>query len=70
MICFEFSDDHRILVEVACGAALAGVYSNVLRDLQKEGKLPSELKSVLVIVCGGSGITLQKLIEYQASVGL
>ncbi|XP_033628325.1 serine dehydratase-like [Asterias rubens] len=68
--CLRLLDDHRILVEVACGAALAGVYSNVLRDLQKEGKLPSELKSVLVIVCGGSGITLQKLIEYQASVGL
>ena len=66
----NFSDDHRILVELACGAALAGIYSNVIRDLQNQGKLQHDLQSVLVIVCGGRSITLQKLLDYKASFGL
>lgn len=51
--CLAFLDDHRILVEPACGAALAAVYekSSLLRNFQK----------LLVIVCGGVGTTLEQL---------
>jgi L-serine/L-threonine ammonia-lyase len=51
--CRRFADDHRLLVEPACGAALAVVY----------GQLPaiSECRRVLVIVCGGAGVTLEQL---------
>lgn len=54
--CARFLDDHRLLVEPACGAALAPLYARapVLRDVA----------SVLVIVCGGSGVTGALLQEW------
>ncbi|OWF56812.1 L-serine dehydratase/L-threonine deaminase-like [Mizuhopecten yessoensis] len=58
--CIRFSEDHRMLVEPACGASLAAVYSEVIPRLQREGKLGT-VNSVLVIVCGGSAVTIDKL---------
>jgi len=51
--CLRFIDDHRIVVEPACGAALAVVY----------GEAPelTGYKNVLVIVCGGVTATLEQL---------
>jgi L-serine/L-threonine ammonia-lyase len=46
--CFRFLDDHRLLVEPACGAVLAAVYD---RADVLAGPGP-----VLVIVCGGAGV--------------
>jgi L-serine/L-threonine ammonia-lyase len=54
--CHRFIDDHRVLVEPACGAALAVVY-----DKMKELK---NFKRVLVIVCGGIGMSLELLNQY------
>ncbi|GAB1421227.1 hypothetical protein MASR2M15_13780 [Anaerolineales bacterium] len=54
--CEHFVDDHRVLVELACGAALAPVYAG---HPSLENK-----QNVLVIVCGGAGITLEQLAEY------
>jgi len=48
------------LVEPACGASLAAVYGPVIKDLQKQGKLDN-IKTVLVVVCGGSSVTLKQL---------
>ncbi|MDT3297529.1 pyridoxal-phosphate dependent enzyme [Shewanella sp. SP2S2-6] len=54
--CLKFLDDHRVLVEPACGAALALLYGN---------KLPTSLyKNVLVIVCGGSTTTINTLQDF------
>ncbi|KAJ9459794.1 L-serine dehydratase [Diplonema papillatum] len=48
----KFANDHRMLVEPACGAALSVIYSDVHRAaLQK-------YKKVVVIVCGGNACTL------------
>ncbi len=48
--CASLLDDHRVLVEPACGAALALGYSPRLREkLQKH-------ESVVFVVCGGSGV--------------
>lgn len=58
--CLKFADDHRFLVEPACGASLAAVYGSVISDLQSSGKL-GPIKSALVIVCGGSSVTLKQL---------
>ncbi|KAH3886218.1 hypothetical protein DPMN_010219, partial [Dreissena polymorpha] len=58
--CLKFADDHRYLVEPACGASLAAVYGDVIKGLQKEGKL-GEVKTALVVVCGGSSVTLKQL---------
>lgn len=51
--CRRFADDHRLLVEPACGAALAAVYR---RPAALQGR-----QRVLVIVCGGAGVTLEQL---------
>ena len=54
--CNRFLDDHRLLVEPACGAALAIAYGG-----------PSALaayKKVLIIVCGGATATADKLRQW------
>ena len=51
--CLRFMDDHRVVVEPACGAALAVVY----------GAAPELIgyRNVLVIVCGGVTATVAQL---------
>ncbi|TMS21630.1 Serine dehydratase-like [Larimichthys crocea] len=56
-----FLDEERVLVEMACGAALAAVYTGLIRRLQEEGRLPSLLGPLLVIVCGGSSVDMKQL---------
>ncbi|KAM3595141.1 uncharacterized protein V6R79_018766 [Siganus canaliculatus] len=58
-----FLDEERVLVEMACGAALAGVYSGVLHRLQDEGRLRALSGPLLVIVCGGSSVDMKQLAE-------
>jgi len=55
----RFLDDHRVLVEPSCGAALALAY---------EGLLPPG-GPVLMVVCGGAGATRAALDGWQAAVG-
>ncbi|TAL94324.1 MAG: pyridoxal-phosphate dependent enzyme [Paraburkholderia sp.] len=59
MACKRFLDDHRVLVEPACGASLAPVYdhASVLEGFRK----------ILVIVCGGAGVTVGQLEQYLAA---
>ncbi len=59
--CLRFLDDHRVLVEPACGAALAAIYDGCpfLR-----GRGP-----VLVEVCGGAGVSLALLRRWDAQAG-
>lgn len=64
------ADDEKILVEPACGAALAAVYSRVVQKLQGEGKLPVPLSSLVVIVCGGSNISLAQLQALKKQLGM
>ncbi|KAM5199871.1 L-serine dehydratase/L-threonine deaminase [Hipposideros larvatus] len=66
----KFVDDEKILVEPACGAALATVYSGVVQKLQGEGKLPVPLSSLVVIVCGGSNISLAQLQALKKQLGM
>ena len=58
----RFADDHRLLVEPSCGAALAAVYD---RAEPLAGS-----KSVLIVVCGGAGVTGQLLAEWSTRLGL
>lgn len=55
----QFADDHRVLVEPACGAPLSLIYNQLpfLRDFS----------SVLVIVCGGAGVTRNMLTAWQSN---
>lgn len=63
------SDDHRMLVEPACGAALACVYERLFKAWQEQGKL-GELKSTLVIVCGGNLVSMKAMKEWKDKLGL
>lgn len=67
--CLKFADDHRILVEPACGASLAAVYGDAIHDLKNEGKF-GPIKSALVIVCGGSSVTLAQLEKWKSMFNL
>ena len=58
--CQRFITDQRLVVEPACGAALAAVY----------GKVPelAPYRNVLVIVCGGVTATTQQLDHWSATL--
>jgi L-serine/L-threonine ammonia-lyase len=58
--CLRFADEHRVLVEPACGAALSAVYD---RAAPLEGHQP-----VVVIVCGGAGVSLKLLEDWKNQV--
>lgn len=60
LACQAFANDQRVLVEPSCGAALSVVYDN-RSELQA-------FQSILVIVCGGVGLTTELLAEYMAMV--
>jgi L-serine/L-threonine ammonia-lyase len=54
--CLRFADDHRVLVEPSCGASLSAVYD--------AAEPLSAARSVLVIVCGGTGVTIDRLLSW------
>lgn len=60
--CFNFLDDHRTLVEPACGATLSALYNKKLSF--------SPTDNVLVIICGGATVTLKQLLKYSKDLAL
>ena len=58
-----------MLVEPACGAALACVYERLFKRFQDEGRI-NEIKSALVIVCGGNLVSLKALGEWKQKLGI
>ncbi|KAF6031604.1 SDSL [Bugula neritina] len=63
--CIKFADDHRMLVEPACGASLAVIYSGDIQKLQGTGKLPKDLDNIVVVVCGGNSVSMQTMESYK-----
>ena len=59
--CRTFLDDHRVLVEPACGAALAAL--DVLPSAFADAERPPR---VLVVVCGGVAVTAANLLSATA----
>lgn len=57
-VCPLSADDEKVLVEPACGAALAAVYSDIIQRLKNEGKLAQPLGPVVIVVCGGNNISM------------
>jgi L-serine/L-threonine ammonia-lyase len=58
--CRRFADEHRVLVEPACGAALAAVYNRA--------KPLAGLTPIVVIVCGGAGVSLKLLEAWEGKI--
>lgn len=54
--CLRFMDDHRIVVEPACGAALALAYEGA-PEL-------ADMNNLLVVVCGGATATASQLLAW------
>ncbi|MCE5318787.1 MAG: pyridoxal-phosphate dependent enzyme [Parachlamydia sp.] len=55
--CLRFADDHRILVEPACGATLALIYD--------KASILESFSTVLAIVCGGNCVSLALLEQWK-----
>ncbi len=58
--CLRFSQDHRLLVEPACGASLAALY--------EEADFLSGKQNILAIVCGGVGVTISQLEQWDSAL--
>ncbi|KAG9325509.1 hypothetical protein KVV02_007540 [Mortierella alpina] len=65
--CWEFLDDHRLLVEPACGASLSIAYTPAL--LNNIFTSLGEDSNVVFIVCGGSNISYEQLTKYKEMFG-
>ena len=63
---WRFADDERFLVEVACGVSVVMCYDGRLK-----GYLPALNKDskIVIIVCGGSNMTIDMLVEYRKTYG-
>lgn len=67
MGCWRLADDERTMVELACGVNVALCYDGRLeealgRKLRKEDK-------VVVVLCGGSNVTVEMLAEWRQKYG-
>ncbi len=66
MGCWRLADDERIIVEPACGVSVAVCYDGRLKSFLPG--LARETK-IVVVVCGGSNVSLETLVEYRAMYG-
>jgi L-serine/L-threonine ammonia-lyase len=73
--CVHFADEHKVLTEPACGAALAAVRTPAYREMimksiarlsSSENQRPQ--KDVVVIVCGGSIVNLDLMSKWRATL--
>lgn len=55
--CVRFADEYKTLIEPACGASLSVIYDNV--DIIKG------FHNIIVIVCGGAIVNLEKILEWK-----
>jgi L-serine/L-threonine ammonia-lyase len=55
--CLRFADDHRLVVEPACGAALALVYEGA--------PVLDAFHEIVLIVCGGAGVSHPDLVALE-----
>jgi L-serine/L-threonine ammonia-lyase len=65
--CVEFAQDHKFIVEAACGASLSLAYDGKLKDLVPN---LTEDSNVVIVVCGGTSANLQTLDEYAKTYSL
>jgi len=65
--CWRLADDERILVEMACGVGVALCYDGRLERVL--GRKVSQEDSVVVVLCGGSIVTLELLMRWRQEFG-
>jgi L-serine/L-threonine ammonia-lyase len=67
MGCWRLADDERMLVEPACGVNVALCYEGRLK--QALGRKLSPASIVVIVLCGGSNVTLDMLSEWKKEYG-
>ena len=70
--CLQFANDHRMLVEPACGAGLSSIYSDSfitsespLKAIKSDNKKP-----IVLIVCGGEIVSMELLQKWKDQFSL
>ncbi|GAB6022527.1 hypothetical protein CHUAL_006634 [Chamberlinius hualienensis] len=66
--CFKFLDDHRFLVEPACGAGLSAIYKGIINQLIDNCDVLLNDGPIVAIVCGGSNATLGALQRWKTQL--
>ena len=66
MGCWRLADDERLLAETASGVSVAVCYNGAL---QKAVKGLSKESRVVVVVCGGSNVTVEMLVDFRKKYG-
>ena len=59
-----------MLVELACGAALAAGYGDSVQQLVDDGELSLRNGNVVLAVCGGSTVSVDTLIQWKKTFSL
>lgn len=67
MGCWRLADDQRVMVEMACGVNVALCYEGRLE--QALGKKLSKESKVVIVLCGGSNVTLDMLADWRKQFG-
>lgn len=58
------------MVESACGVSVAVATNGMLKKILEEDGETVEGKNVVIVVCGGSNISLKTLAEYRERFGV
>ncbi|KAI9648473.1 catabolic L-serine/threonine dehydratase [Ciborinia camelliae] len=64
------ADEERILCESACGVSVAAAINGGLREVLEEDGESVKGKNVVIVVCGGSNISLKILEDYKERFGV
>lgn len=67
MGCWRFAEDERVLVELACGVAVAVCYGGRLERVL--GRKVSKEEKVVIVVCGGSNVSTQMIEGWRREFG-
>lgn len=67
MGCWRLADDERIMIEPACGVSVSMCYNGKLEKLL--GRRMNKESKVVVVLCGGSGVTVEMLSDWRAKYG-
>ena len=71
MASWRFADDERILIEPACGVSVAVAYiDGMLKGLMEgSGRTFGKDSRVVIVVCGGSHVSLDKIQGWKEEFG-
>ncbi|KAL2350794.1 tryptophan synthase beta subunit-like PLP-dependent enzyme [Cryomyces antarcticus] len=67
MGCWRLADDERMLVEMACGVNVALCYDGRLEKVL--GRRLTKESRVVVVLCGGSNVTVDMVVEWRTRFG-